>query len=59
MARRRLIILGAGGFAEEVADLASEAGRSVHKLYYALERIRENLMLCVDRAMRKEGWDVR
>lgn len=42
-----------------MAELAAEVGRSVHKLYYALERIRENLMLCVDRAMRKEGWDVR
>ncbi len=44
---------------ETISDLAAEAGRSVHKLYYALERIRENLMLCVDRTLRKEGWDVR
>ncbi len=44
--------------AATVSDLAVELGRSVHKLYYALERIRENLMVCVDRAMRKEGFDV-
>ncbi len=41
-----------------IAQLAEDENRSVHKLYYALERIRASLVKCVERTMRKEGWDV-
>ena len=41
-----------GGVKEE----ADRTGVSLHKLYYALEKIRTQLLDCVDRTMRREGW---
>jgi len=35
---------------------AERSGTTMHKLYYALEKIRAQLLDCVERTMRKEGW---
>ena len=39
-----------------VKQEAERTGVRMHKLYYALEKIRGQLLECVGRAMRKEGW---
>lgn len=39
-----------------VNEEAKRTGMSRHKLYYALEKIRTQLLDCVDRAMKREGW---
>ncbi|MFT5496183.1 MAG: RNA polymerase sigma-70 factor (ECF subfamily) [Kiritimatiellia bacterium] len=35
---------------------AEQSGVRLHKLYYALEKIRNQLLDCVEQALRKEGW---
>jgi RNA polymerase sigma-70 factor (ECF subfamily) len=35
---------------------AEEAGVSMHKLYYALEKIRARLLDCVELTLQREGW---
>ena len=39
-----------------VKEEARRTGISMHKLYYALEKIRTQLIDCVGRAMKEEGW---
>ena len=39
-----------------VKEEAEKTGVSLHKLYYALEKIRTQLLDCVDGNLRKEGW---
>ncbi|MEW4561814.1 sigma-70 family RNA polymerase sigma factor [Bremerella sp. JC770] len=39
-----------------VTRVAEQSDASVHKLYYALEKLRTRLLACIERAMRKEGW---
>jgi RNA polymerase sigma-70 factor (ECF subfamily) len=39
-----------------VKEEAEKTGVSMHKLYYALEKIRGQLLDCVEHFMRKEGW---
>ncbi len=39
-----------------VKEEAERSGVSMHKLYYALEKIRSQLLDCVNQTMRKEGW---
>lgn len=40
-----------------VKEEAARTGVSMHKLYYALERIRARLVDCVERTMKREGWE--
>ena len=40
-----------------VKEEAKRTGVSLHKLYYALEKIRAQLLECVDRTMKQEGWN--
>ena len=35
---------------------AEESGISMHKIYYALEKIRDQLQLCIEHRLQKEGW---
>lgn len=39
-----------------VRAAADRTGVSVHRLYYAVEKIRERLLACVDGTLRKGGW---
>ena len=39
-----------------VKEEAQRTGVSIHKLYYALEKIRAQLLGCVDQTMKQEGW---
>jgi RNA polymerase sigma-70 factor (ECF subfamily) len=39
-----------------IREEARRSGISMHKLYYALEKIRSNLLTCVTQSMRREGW---
>ena len=39
-----------------VKEEAEKTGISMHKIYYALEKIRGQLLDCVDLFLRKEGW---
>lgn len=39
-----------------IKEEAEKTGISMHKLYYALEKIRTQLLDCVDGTLRKEGW---
>ena len=39
-----------------VKEEAEKSGISMHKLYYALEKIRSQLLHCVEAFLRKEGW---
>ncbi|MEM0897758.1 MAG: sigma-70 family RNA polymerase sigma factor [Verrucomicrobiota bacterium] len=39
-----------------IKDEARRSGISMHKLYYALEKVRGQLLDCVGRTMRREGW---
>jgi RNA polymerase sigma-70 factor (ECF subfamily) len=39
-----------------VKEEASRLGLSLHKLYYALEKIRAQLLECIDQKVKKEGW---
>lgn len=39
-----------------IKEEATRTGISMHKLYYALEKIRVRLLDCVELALRKEGW---
>jgi len=54
----RNLIAGRYSAGQTVRDLAESEGRPVQKLYYALEKIRKGLMECIERRLRKEGWDV-
>ncbi|MBA4186944.1 MAG: hypothetical protein C0467_02895 [Planctomycetaceae bacterium] len=43
----------------EHGAIKQEAARvriSVHKLYYAIEKLRSRLLACIDTTLRKEGW---
>jgi len=40
-----------------VKEEAKRSGIRMHKLYYALEKIRAQLLGCITEAMRKEGWN--
>ena len=40
-----------------VKEEARRTGVSLHKLYYALEKIRAQLLDCIDRTMKREGWN--
>lgn len=40
-----------------VKEEAKRTGISMHKLYYALEKIRANLLDCVGETMKREGWN--
>jgi len=40
-----------------IREEARKSGISMHKLYYALEKIRSTLLNCVTESMRKEGWN--
>ena len=40
-----------------IREEARKSGISMHKLYYALEKIRGTLLTCVNESMRKEGWN--
>ena len=39
-----------------VKEEAQRTGVKLHKLYYALEKIRAQLMNCIDQTMKREGW---
>ena len=39
-----------------VKQEAEQTGVSMHKIYYALEKIRSRLLDCIGRNMRREGW---
>ena len=39
-----------------VKEEAERTGISMHKLYYALEKIRAQLLDCVGETMKREGW---
>ena len=39
-----------------VKEEAEREGMSLHKVYYLLEKVRENLLECIGRSLRKEGW---
>lgn len=39
-----------------VKEEAERTGTSMHKLYYALEKIRAQLLECIGQTMREEGW---
>lgn len=39
-----------------VKEEARRTGVSMHKLYYALEKIRAQLLACIDQTMKREGW---
>lgn len=39
-----------------VKQEAAESGVSMHKVYYALEKIRDQLQDCIEQRLRKEGW---
>ena len=39
-----------------VKEEADRTGISLHKLYYALEKIRAQLLGCITRSIRREGW---
>ncbi|NNE90575.1 MAG: sigma-70 family RNA polymerase sigma factor [Verrucomicrobiales bacterium] len=39
-----------------VKEEAEKTGISMHKIYYALEKIRTQLLDCVESFVRKEGW---
>ena len=39
-----------------VKEESERTGVSLHKLYYALEKIRTQLLECIGRSMRREGW---
>ena len=39
-----------------IVEEARRTGTSMHKLYYALEKIRTQLVDCVSRTMNEEGW---
>jgi RNA polymerase sigma-70 factor (ECF subfamily) len=39
-----------------VKEEAEAAGVSLHKVYYALEKIRTRLLDCVGRTLKQEGW---
>ena len=39
-----------------VKEESDRTGVSLHKLYYALEKIRAQLLECIRRSMRREGW---
>ncbi len=40
-----------------VKEEAEKSGVSMHKLYYALEKIRGQLLTCITSSLRKEGWN--
>jgi RNA polymerase sigma-70 factor (ECF subfamily) len=40
-----------------VKEEAENRGVSMHKLYYALEKIRGQLLSCINESLRKEGWN--
>lgn len=40
-----------------VKEEAEKSGVSMHKLYYALEKIRGQLLNCINDSLRKEGWN--
>lgn len=40
-----------------VKQEAEKSGVSMHKLYYALEKIRGQLLNCINDSLRKEGWN--
>ncbi len=46
------------GSEETVQEAAKGRGLSVHKLYHALDRIRRNLMLCTQKTLQREGYEV-
>ena len=39
-----------------VKEEAKRTGVRLHKLYYALEKIRAQLLECIDGSMKREGW---
>ncbi|MGY8643911.1 MAG: sigma-70 family RNA polymerase sigma factor [Verrucomicrobiales bacterium] len=39
-----------------VKEEADKTGISMHKIYYALEKIRDQLQLCIEERLQKEGW---
>ena len=40
-----------------IKEESRKTGISMHKLYYALEKIRDNLLTCVNESMQREGWN--
>ncbi len=55
--RDRELVESRYGREETVQKLAVRWESSVHKLYHSLDRIRTNLMICVERMLTKEGWN--
>jgi len=53
--QRKWVALRYGAYGSIKAS-AEKTGVSMHKLYYALEKIRAQLLDCVEQALRKEGW---
>ena len=45
------------GSKETIQEAAERLAISVFKLYHSLDRIRRNLMVCINRTLIKEGWD--
>ena len=45
------------GSKETIQEAAKRLAISVFKLYHSLDRIRRNLMVCINRTLIKEGWD--
>ena len=39
-----------------VKEEAERTGISMHKLYYALKKIREQLLVCIEGKLKREGW---
>ena len=53
--QRRMVNLRYGRHGA-VKEEAERTGISMHKLYYALEKIREQLLVCIEGKMKQEGW---
>ena len=49
-ARARMPVLA------KLKEEAERTGISMHKLYYALEKIRAQLLACITETVRREGW---
>lgn len=54
--RERHLVEARYGRHGAIKDEAKRAGISIHKLYYALEKARTQLLDCIERTLKKEGW---
>jgi len=55
--RERGLLLSRYSKLDSLQQEANRTGVSVHKLYYAVEKIRAALLKCIKTTLTKEGWD--